>query len=194
MTGSCLKDKILNTHSSSIPRTVPIRGIVHASMFGAATAAGAYIIVPIPPVPITLQTFFLSLAGVLLGARPAAMSQIVYVLIGVIGLPVFAGGKAGLGVLFGPTGGYLIGFIAGAYIIGRLAELRPSGGIVWVVSAMAAGTAVLYTLGIAQLCLVAQLSISKAVAVGVLPFIPGDAVKISVAALVTRKIRPYLHL
>jgi biotin transport system substrate-specific component len=163
-------------------------------MFGAATAAGAYIIVPIPPVPITLQTFFLSLAGVLLGARPAAMSQIVYVLIGVIGLPVFAGGKAGLGVLFGPTGGYLIGFIAGAYIIGRLAELRPSGGIVWVVSAMAAGTAVLYTLGIAQLCLVAQLSISKAVAVGVLPFIPGDAVKISVAALVTRKIRPYLHL
>ena len=169
-----------------------LREIVYASMFGAATAAGAYIIVPIPPVPITLQTLFLSLAGVLLGARAAAMSQIVYVLIGAIGLPVFAGGKAGLGVLFGPTGGYLMGFIAGAYVIGKLAELRPSGGILWIASAMAVGTIVIYTLGIAQLCIVAQLTVSKAVAVGALPFLPGDAVKIGVAAAVAIKVRPHL--
>ncbi len=168
--------------------------MVYASMFGAATAAGAYIIVPVPPVPVTLQTLFLSLAGVLLGARLAAMSQIVYVLIGAMGLPVFAGGKAGLGILIGPTGGYLVGFIAGAYVIGKLVELRPSAGMIWFFSSMAAGTLIIYLFGVAQLCVVAQLSISKAVVVGVLPFIPGDAVKILLAAFACRKLRPHLDL
>ncbi|MFA6414125.1 MAG: biotin transporter BioY, partial [Syntrophales bacterium] len=82
-----------------------LRGMAYASMFGALTAAGAYIMIPLPPVPITLQTFFVSLAGALLGGYLGAMSQVVYVLLGVIGLPVFAGGKAGAGVLLGPTGG-----------------------------------------------------------------------------------------
>lgn len=160
-------------------------------MFGAATAAGAYIIVPIPPVPITLQTMFLSLAGVLLGARAAFMSQVVYVIIGAMGLPVFAGGKAGLGVLFGPTGGYIAGFIAAAWVIGKISESRPSGGVVWIIFAMAAGTLVIYTLGVAQLSFVAELSVSKALTVGALPFLPGDTVKIGVAAVIARKVRPY---
>ncbi|HDR15203.1 MAG TPA: biotin transporter BioY [Desulfobacteraceae bacterium] len=180
--------------TSSSNATTPIRGMVYASMFGAATAAGAYIIIPVPPVPVTMQTLFLSLAGVLLGARLAAMSQIVYVLIGAMGLPVFAGGKAGLGILIGPTGGYLVGFIAGAYVIGKLAQLRPSGGIAWIFSAMAAGTFVIYLLGVAQLSVVAQLSIPKAAAVGALPFLPGDAVKIALAAFVWRKLRPHLDI
>jgi biotin transport system substrate-specific component len=168
--------------------------MVYAAMFGAATAAGAYIIVPVPPVPVTMQTLFLSLAGVLIGARLAAMSQIIYVIIGAMGLPVFAGGKAGLGILIGPTGGYLLGFIAGAYVIGKLAALRPSAGTTWSISAMAAGAVVIYFFGVTQLCLAAELSISKAVVVGVLPFIPGDAVKILVAAFVYRKLRPHLDL
>jgi biotin transport system substrate-specific component len=184
----------LNTLIKSSAAAPNIRAMVYAAMFGAATAAGAYIIVPVPPVPVTLQTLFLSLAGMLLGARLAAMSQIVYVLIGAMGLPVFAGGKAGLGILIGPTGGYLLGFIAGAYVIGRLAQLRPSAGVIWAISSMAVGTIVIYILGVAQLCVVAQLSISKAVFVGVLPFIPGDAVKILLAAFVCRKLRPQLDL
>ena len=72
--------------------------MIYASLFGAVTAAGAYIMIPLPPVPITLQTAFLSLAAALLGGRLGALSQVVYILIGIIGLPVFAGGKAGLSV------------------------------------------------------------------------------------------------
>ena len=184
----------LSITTGPLAGTVSPRGIVYASMFGAATAAGAYMVVPIPPVPITLQTLFLGIAGLLLGARLGAMSQVVYVMTGAIGLPVFAGGKAGLGVLFGPTGGYLLGFIAGAYTIGKLAELRPAWGAAWAVFALSAGTVVIYTLGIAQLSLVAQLPVLKAVAVGVVPFLPGDAVKIGVAAVVALKARPHLNL
>ena len=168
---------------------IPLRAMIYASLFGAATAAGAYIIVPLPPVPITLQTLFLYLAAALLGGRAACLSQVVYVLIGIIGLPVFAGGKAGLGVLFGPTGGYLLGFIAAAYVTGRLIELRARPGMVWTVLAMAAGTAVLYTFGVAQLSLVAHLSVAKAAAVGALPFLIGDVVKIAAATLIAVKVR-----
>ncbi|MBW2650107.1 MAG: biotin transporter BioY, partial [Deltaproteobacteria bacterium] len=78
---------------------ISTRGMTYAAMFGAMTALGAYIIIPLPLVPITLQTFVMYLAASLLGGYLGALSQIVYILLGIIGLPVFAGGKAGLGVL-----------------------------------------------------------------------------------------------
>jgi biotin transport system substrate-specific component len=99
-----------------------LRGMTYAAMFGAITAVGAYMIIPLPLVPLTMQTFFVSLAPALLGGALGALSQVIYVLIGVIGFPVFAGGKAGLGVLMGPTGGYLVGFIVGAYIAVKLRD------------------------------------------------------------------------
>lgn len=163
--------------------------MIYASMFGAATAAGAYIIIPFPLVPITLQTFFLNLAAALLGGYLGALSQIIYVLLGIIGLPVFAGGKAGMGVLFGPTGGYLIGFIAAAYVIGRLIAVKEGPGIVWTILSMAIGLIVIYVLGVTQLSFVAKLSVKKAISVGVLPFLIGDAFKIIVAALITSRLR-----
>jgi biotin transport system substrate-specific component len=98
--------------------------MIYAAMFGAATAMGAYIMIPLPPVPITLQTLFVVLAGALLGGRLGALSQVVYLLLGIIGLPVFHGGKGGLGILLGPTGGYLVGFIAAAYVVGKLIEVN----------------------------------------------------------------------
>lgn len=170
------------------------RGMIFASVFGAVTAAGAYLMIPVPPVPITLQTFFLYLAASLLGGRLGALSQVVYLLIGIIGLPVFAGGKGGMGVLLGPTGGYLIGFVAGAYVIGRLVELRRDPGPVWLGFAMVGGTAVIYLLGVTQLMLVARFSINQAISVGVLPFLIGDAVKIGVAVLITVKLRGRLGI
>jgi len=169
-----------------------LRGMVYASLFGALTAVGAFIIVPIPPVPITLQTLFLGLAGALLGARLGALSQVVYLLLGIIGLPVFAGGKAGLGVLFGPTGGYLIGFVAAAYVIGRIAALRRSPGFAWICLSLAAGEAVLLALGSLQLSLVGRLDPLKALAVGVLPFLPGDGIKIVLAAVIALRLRRHL--
>jgi len=163
--------------------------MVFASVFGAVTAAGAYLVIPVPPVPITLQTFFLYLAAALLGGRLAALSQAVYLLIGMIGLPVFSGGKAGIGVLLGPTGGYLFGFVVGAYVTGRLAELRNNPGPVWLILSMAAGTAVIYLLGVLQLILVARFSVHQAIIVGVFPFLIGDALKVGVAVLITLKVR-----
>ncbi|MCE5262270.1 MAG: biotin transporter BioY [Deltaproteobacteria bacterium] len=175
------------------PEEASLRGMVYASLFGALTAVGAYIVIPLPPVPITLQTLFLGLAGALLGARLGALSQIVYLLLGIIGLPVFAGGKAGLGVLFGPTGGYLIGFVAAAFVIGKLAALKDRPGFAWLCFSLVAGTAVLYGLGVLQLSLVARLDPVKALAVGVLPFLPGDAVKILLTAMIALKLRDRLR-
>jgi len=169
-----------------------LRGMVYASLFGALTAVGAYIIIPLPPVPITLQTLFLGLAATLLGGRLAALSQVVYIILGAIGLPVFAGGKAGLGVLFGPTGGYLIGFVAEAFVIGKLVALKKRPGLAWLCLSLVAGTAVLYSLGVLQLSLVARLAPAKALAVGVLPFLPGDVVKILLTALIALKLRDRL--
>jgi len=171
-----------------------LRGMVYASMFGALTAVGAYIMIPLPPVPITLQTLFVDLSGALLGGPLAALSQVVYILLGIIGLPVFAGGKAGAGVLLGPTGGYLIGFVIGAYVIGKLTALRKKPGFIWLACSMSIGIGILYLLGLIQLMLVAKLSLSKAVAIGVLPPLPGDILKIIVAALIVPKIRDYLRL
>lgn len=171
-----------------------LRAMVYAAVFGALTAAGAYIVIPLPLVPITLQTLFSYLAGALLGGYWGVWSQVIYVLLGVIGLPVFAGGAAGPGVLLGPTGGYLFGFILGTYVVGKLVEIKRAPGLAWLLVSMVAGTAVIYTLGTVQLALVAGLSPAKALSVGVLPFIPGDCLKIVAAALIALRVRDRLKL
>ena len=169
-----------------------LRGMVYASLFGALTALGAYIIIPLPPVPITLQTVFLGLAGTLLGGRLGALSQTVYLLLGIIGLPVFAGGKAGLGVLFGPTGGYLIGFVAAAFVIGKLTAMKTRPGFAWLCFSIISGEAVMYGFGFLQLALVARLAPLQALAVGLLPFLPGDGIKILLTAWVALKLQDRL--
>ena len=166
-----------------------LQGLIYAALFGVGTAAGAYIIVPVPPVPITLQTLFLYVAGALLGGRLALMSQIVYLLLGIVGLPVFAGGKAGLGVFFGPTGGYLIGFVVAAYSIGKWNEALKKPSFSMILLSMTVGTIPVYVLGTLQLSLVAKLSLGKAVGLGVLPFLIGDGVKIVVAAALSLQLR-----
>jgi biotin transport system substrate-specific component len=170
------------------------RGMIYASLFGALTAMGALISIPLQPVPVTLQTLFLYLAGSLLGGSLGALSQLIYVILGVIGLPVFSGGKAGLGIFFGPTGGYVIGFVAGAFVTGRIVQSRENPGLVWLVFAMLAGTAVVYSLGVLQLVLVGKLSLEKAAVVGVLPFLPGDALKIAAASVIALKVRDRIRL
>ncbi|MGE5799771.1 MAG: biotin transporter BioY [Syntrophaceae bacterium] len=174
--------------------TLSTRGMIYASMFGAVTAIGALISIPLQPVPVTLQTLFLYLAGSLLGGSLGALSQVLYVILGVIGLPVFSGGKAGLGVFLGPTGGYLIGFIAGAFVTGKIIEVREKPGLVWIVLAMLAGTAAVYTLGVLQLVLIGKLSVGKAATVGVLPFLPGDVLKIAAASVITMKVKDKIKI
>ena len=165
-----------------------VRKMVYAALFAALTAAGALPAVLLPDVPITLQTLFAMLAGAVLGPYYGALSMIVYVLLGLAGLPVFAGGQAGPGVLVGPAGGYLIGFIVGAAVIGLLARLRPKRNFLWLCFSMAIGTLVIYFFGIVQLYLVTRLSVPQLIVAGALVFVPLDALKIIAAALIARKI------
>jgi biotin transport system substrate-specific component len=167
----------------------PLRRMVYASMFGALTALGAFIVIPLQPVPISLQTLFCGLAGVILGSYTGALSQVVYVLLGIIGLPVFTGGKAGLGILLGPTGGYLIGFIIAAFVIGKIVEIRREAGVVWIGMALLVGELIIYTFGVLQLSIVADLSITKSIFAGALPFIPGDLLKLAAAIIIGYKLR-----
>ncbi|MGE5422318.1 MAG: biotin transporter BioY [Ignavibacteriales bacterium] len=169
----------------------PLRRMVFASMFGALTSIGALIAIPLQPVPITLQTLFTGLAGLLLGGSAGALSQIVYILLGVIGLPVFSGGTAGLGVLSGPTGGYLIGFVAAAYITGKVAEDARQNSFLLNVAALAAGSFCIYILGAGWLALTAKLDPVKALLIGVVPFLPGDVLKILAAAVLGQMLGKY---
>ena len=146
-------------------------------------------VIPLPPVPVTAQTFFLNVAAVLLGGPLGATSQCIYVMLGVVGMPVFAGGKAGLGVLFGPTGGYLLGFIIGAFVIGTVNKMRENAGVLWNIFSMLLGMVIIYALGSIQLAVVAKMSLSKALAAGVLPFLPGDVIKILLAAVVCSQLK-----
>ncbi len=168
----------------------PLRSMVYASLFGALTAIGAFIVIPMQPVPFTLQTFFTGLSGALLGGRTGALSQVVYVILGCIGLPVFAGGKAGLGVLFGPTGGYLIGFIAGAFVIGKIVEARAEAGtLLWTAMAILAGDLLIYTIGTLQLAVIAHLSALKAILIGAVPFVLPELLKLLAVTVLASKIR-----
>jgi biotin transport system substrate-specific component len=170
--------------------------MIYVSMFGALTAAGAYMAIPLPVVPMTLQTLFLYLAAALLGGPLGALSQIIYLFLGFIGLPVFAGGKAGIGILLGPTGGYLIGFVIAAYVIGRMVSLYKKPGFLWIALSMAIGLIIIYLLGLAQLSFVAHLSLKKSLLAGTGGglFLLGDAVKIIVAAVVTLKLRERIRI
>ncbi|BBO80754.1 BioY family transporter [Desulfosarcina ovata subsp. sediminis] len=168
-----------------------LKRMIYASLMAALTAAGAYIAIPIGPVPIVLQNLFVMLAGLLLGGRWGLISIGVYLLAGAVGLPVFAGGTGGIGKFVGPTGGYLFGFGAAAYLVGMIAE-KGRGRVVVDVLAMLAGTVAIYAFGVPWLKVVTGMSLSKAAAVGMLPFLIGDALKIAAAIPIARSLRPII--
>lgn len=170
-----------------------LRPMVLASLFAALTAAGAYLAIPVGPVPIVLQNMFVFLAGLLLGSRWGAASVAVYLLAGIVGLPVFAGGTGGIGRIAGPTGGFLLGYLPVVFLVGRLTELRPAS-VARDVAAMAAGALLLYACGAPWLKLVTGMPFDKALALGVLPFLPGDALKIAAAAAIAKSLRPLMRM
>lgn len=140
-------------------------------------------LVPGSPVPITGQTFGVLLVGGALGFRRGLIGVGLYVLLGVIGLPFFAEGKGGISIIWGATGGYLIGFVLAGALVGRLAELgwdRKLGGAV---GAMLLGNAVIYVVGLPWLGLVTSSSPQETIALGLQPFLLGDALKLILAAV-----------
>ncbi len=170
---------------------IDTRSMAFVALFAALTAVGAMIRVPLPftPVPFTLQVFFVLLAGGILGSKLGALSQIVYILLGAIGLPVFAGGSSGFGVILGPTGGYLIGFVPAAFIVGLMMEKREEISIFRTQLVFLTGVLAIYFFGATQLALVANIGPKAAITGGVLPFIPLDIVKAALAALLVTRLK-----
>ncbi len=170
------------------------RKVILTGLLAAMTGIGAYIAIPIQPVPFTMQVFVVLLAGVLLGAKYGALSQVVYVLLGLIA-PVYAGGASGAGVLFGPTGGYIFGFIAAAFFIGLMTKKNLGKGykaLIRVLLPMLVGVVIIYAGGMLSLHLVLGLGFRQALVAGVIPFIPFDILKAFLAAPLAIKLRNYL--
>jgi biotin transport system substrate-specific component len=152
--------------------------------FSLLTALSAQVVIPLGPVPITGQTFAVLLTGALLGSRLGAMAMIAYLIEGASGLPFFAGGAAGLAHLMGPTGGYLIAFPAAAFITGAFAEQGWDRKYLSAVAAMAAGSVVIILCGCLWFSFLTRTSPLVAFQFTVLKFIPGDIIKILLAAAV----------
>lgn len=147
-----------------------------------ALAAQIQIPLPFTPVPLSGQTFAVSLVGASLGSRRGALSLVVYLLIGALGAPFYAGGTGGLGTLLGPTVGYLLGFVGAAAAIGALAERRADRAPLTAFFSFLASSLIIFTCGVAGLMITLDLSLSDAFVLGVLPFIPGDLIKSGLAA------------
>ena len=144
----------------------------------------ARIVFPVPgsPVPVTGQTFGVLLVGGALGFRRGVASVALYVLIGLIGLPFFAEGKGGVNVILGASGGYIVGFVLAAAIVGRLAELGWDRRIIGAIGAMIVGEIAIYLIGVPWLMAVAHLDFATGIAKGLTPFIVGDGIKLLLAA------------
>ena len=158
------------------------------ALFSALMAAGAFLRIPVGPVPVTLTSFFLLLAGVLLGPGRAAAAAFIYLAAGTLGLPAFAGG-AGPGVFAGPTGGFLIAYIPAALLCGlispgRTATDKAGRTMIKDGAAVAAGSIVLYAVGVPWLKWRLGLEWGPAAAAGMIPFLPGDAVKAAAVVII----------
>ena len=169
-----------------------LQRIVTASLMAALIAVGAYLAIPIGPVPIVLQNLFVLLAALLLGGRWGLAAVGIYLLVGAIGLPVFSGGKGGLAHFMGPTGGYLVGFAVCAYVTGSLTE-RGSGRTAADIAAVVVGSLLVYACGIPWLKAVTGMPWQKAFMVGMVPFLIGDLLKAAAAILLARSLRPLIN-
>ena len=152
--------------------------------FSLLTALSAQIVIPIGAVPITGQTFAVLLTGALLGSRLGAITMIVYLMEGAIGLPFFYGGSGGIAHLMGPTGGYLFAFPAAAFITGAFAEHEWDRKFLTAAAAMAIGSLVIMLSGWLWFSFLTRTSPAITIFDKVLVFIPGDLIKISLAAAV----------
>ena len=165
--------------------------LLYCALFAALTAVGAFLKLPLGTVLITLQFLFTALAGILLGPKLGALSQLLYVLLGFLGLPIFGAGS-GPSYIFQPTCGFVIALPLTAFLIGKIANgsRKPKK----VVAACLAGLAVLYLIGIGYMGVILNLYLGKGISVGkllalyLLPYLPGDCLKIAATALLAAKL------
>ena len=171
------------------------RDITIVAVMAALLCVAGPLTVSIGPIPLSLATFVVYMAGAVLGAKRGTLAVAVYLLLGLVGLPVFSGFTGGLQKLIGVTGGYLVGYLPCALITG-LAVIpdSPEVGPCWRLPAfMALGTVVLYIIGTAWFMIQTKNSLGAALGLCVLPFLPGDAVKIAAVALITPAVKKGIH-
>lgn len=178
---------------------IKTRDMILIAFFAAMTAAGAIIKMPIPisNVPITLQFFFTMLSGIVLGARLGALSQLVYVLLGLIGIPVFASG-GGPSYVYNPAFGYLLGFILASYVTGWIAHCKMKESFLKTLLACLLGLTAMYFIALPYFYMVVKFNLHSDIAIvkllktGFLIFLPGDIIKCIAVSAVGVKILPLI--
>ncbi|MFQ7472969.1 MAG: biotin transporter BioY [Anaerovoracaceae bacterium] len=195
-------------HKTGKKRYLNTTYMVLCGLFAALTAICSFITIPLgfTPIPVNFATLAVFLTGGIMGKKYGTISILVYIMLGAVGLPVFAGFKGGLGVLMGPTGGYIIGYAAAVFIIGLLSEsfyknciqtrkIKYKSTAVFLISDafMAIGLLCCYTLGSIWFMLSTGATLETALVSCVLPFLPGDAVKIFIASILIHKLNPLVQ-
>ena len=168
-----------------------IKKDVLAALFAAMMAIFTQLIIPIQPVPITMGTLAVMMAGAVLGSHYGALSMVIYVLLGAAGMPVFSMAQGGVGILIGPGGGFILGYIAMAFVVGLVTE-RWGGSYRVLVPAMAAGCLVVYACGLAWFMALTGTGLWSAALLCMVPFLPGDAVKILLGSFLVHRYRRYV--
>lgn len=171
-----------------------IQNICYVGLFTAVIVIMAQISIPMPAgVPMTMQTFAITLAAIILGAKLSTMATFIYILLGAVGLPVLAGFSGGISKFVGPTGGFLISFPIMAFIIGFAVDHRKAFKGAFVVG-LIAGTVVNYVIGVAMFCVLTQSPVSAGITACVLPFIPTAIIKAILASVIGFPIRNRLKV
>ncbi len=177
---------------------ISIRDMILVSMFAALIAIGAFIKIPVGPVPITLQLLFTTLAGVLLGWKLGGLSALIYMLVGIVGFPIFTGG-GGISYVFNPTFGFLVAFIFGTALTGYITEKLEKLSVLKLFAACYAGLGVVYLIGVSYFYFIMNFYIGKPVSVyGAIMtcfvvFIPGDILKCALTSIAGVKLIPILR-
>ena len=181
-----------NTNTQTFRKTSTYAMVVTALM-AAVTCILAPLSVPIGPVPISLTNFAIYLSLYLLDWKKGTLSYLIYLLLGLVGLPVFSGFTGGLAKLAGPTGGYIIGYIFMALVIGLIVTKTKKKFYIYLL-AMVAGTIVCYTFGTAWYVFSTKTALLPALTACVFPFLPGDAIKIILASLIACQLQKHIKL
>lgn len=179
-------------------KTIPVQHVILCALFAALIAVGAFIRVPVPVVPFTLQFFFTTLAGMLLGPRLGAASVLVYIILGLAGLPIFAQG-GGPGYVLIPSFGYLIGFAAGAFLTGTLTGNEQNPSFKRLLAAGLCGLAAVYAVGMAYYYLICNFALGTPIAFWPLFLycfllaVPGDLALCILCAILGKRVLPVLR-
>lgn len=173
---------------------ISIRDMALVSLFTALTAISAFISLPLGPVAITMQSLFVLLSGLILGPKLGALSQVIYIILGLIGLPIFSGFTGGLQSFLKPSFGFIIGFVFAAYIVGKISDSKNGLSLKRIVLATLTGSLVIYIFGLPYMYYILNIVMGQSLSfkaifnMGFLLFLPGDFIKLILSSILGKKL------